>query len=46
MTRDEFIAKYKDAEVTFSSYYKYTFVFSGHTSDGNAIAVHVGGNSD
>lgn len=45
MTKEEFIAKYGDVKVTFDSYYKYTFSFSGTCEDGNAIYVDVGGDS-
>lgn len=46
MTKEEFMAKYGDIEVKFSSYYKFSFVFSGVLDNGNKISVEVGGNSD
>jgi hypothetical protein len=42
MTYDEFIDKYGDVEVTFYSYYKYSFIF--HTVlDGVDIRIGIGG---
>lgn len=46
MTREEFITKYGDVEVKFSSYYKFTFVFASRLDNGDYIRVEVGGNSD
>lgn len=46
MTRKEFIEKYGDIEVTFSSYYKYTFTYRADLDDGSAINVSFGGNAD
>jgi hypothetical protein len=34
MTRAEFYAKYGDVEVTFSSYYKFTFTYAATLPDG------------
>lgn len=42
MTYSEFIQKYGDEEVVFSSYYKYAFSFAGK----NNLIVHVGGNQN
>lgn len=46
MTRAEFYAKYGDVEVTFSSYYKYTFTYAATLPDGRRLTVGYGGNSD
>ncbi len=46
MTRDEFLDKYGDVVVTFSSYYKYTFTFSAELPDGSTLSVGYGGNHD
>jgi len=46
MTRTEFIEKYGDVKVEFSSYYKYTFTFCGSLPNGDYISVDVGGSSD
>jgi hypothetical protein len=46
ITRAEFYEKYGDVEVTFSSYYKYTFEYSATLDDGKRIVVSYGGNSD
>lgn len=46
MTRAEFYAKYGDVEVTFSSYYKYTFTYAATLPDGKLLTVGYGGNSD
>lgn len=46
MPREEFYEKHGDAKVTFSSYYKYTFTYSGVLPDGENISVDTGGNAD
>jgi hypothetical protein len=46
MTREEFIEKYGDAKVKFSSYYKYTFTYAGTLPDGSTISIGYGGSSD
>jgi hypothetical protein len=46
LTRSEFYAKYGDVSVKFSSYYKYTFAFSGVTKDGDKLVVGYGGNNE
>lgn len=46
MTNAEFEELYGDVEVTFSSYYKYSFTFVGVAPDGTAIAVTYGGCGD
>lgn len=46
MTREEFDAKYGNVEVTFDSYYKFTFYFSGTTPEGVQISGHIGGSAD
>jgi hypothetical protein len=42
MTKEEFIEKYGDVLVTFSSYYKYSFSFTGTFGD-QRIEVSIGG---
>lgn len=42
---DDFLQKYGDVPVVFSSYYKYSFAYVG-TLDNKTIKVYVGGNSD
>lgn len=44
MTKQEFMDKYGNVEVKFSSYYKYTFTFTGEF-DGGVVVVDVGGDS-
>lgn len=44
ITKEEFLAKYGDVEVAFSSYYKYSFTYTGETEDGVIVAVDYGGN--
>jgi hypothetical protein len=46
LTREQFIDKYGDVEVRFSSYYKFTFTYSAQLTDGSYLTVSVGGNSD
>lgn len=46
MTRAEFYAKYGDVEVTFRSYYKYTFTYDAVLPDGKNLTVEYGGDSD
>ena len=46
MTRSEFYNKYGDVEVTFSSYYKYTFNYTAVLVDGKLLTVGYGGSSD
>jgi hypothetical protein len=46
MMRNEFYEKYGDVRVTFSSYYKYTFTFTGTTPEGKSLSVECGGDSD
>ena len=46
MTKKDFIEKYGDVKVKFSSYYKYTFKYIGTLPDGNVISVDCGGNAD
>lgn len=45
MTRAEFYEKYGDVEVTFSSYYKYTFTYECTLPDGKRLTVGYGGDS-
>jgi hypothetical protein len=46
MSKSEFLIKYGDVKVIFSSYYKYTFSFRADLEDGKTISVQVGGNAD
>jgi len=46
MTREEFCKKYGDVKVKFSSYYKYTFTYTGNLPDGGRISVDCGANGD
>jgi len=46
MTRAEFYAKYGDVEVTFTSYYKYTFTYAATLPDGKRLTVGYGGSHD
>lgn len=41
----EFVTTYGDVEVTFSSYYKYTFTFTGKVGE-NTLVCTCGGDSD
>lgn len=43
MTHEEIIDKYKDVDLNFDYYYKYTFYFSGIDEDGTLIAAVLGG---
>ena len=45
MEKNEIFEKYIDVVLKFSSYYKYTFTFSGIAEDGANIVVNVGGDS-
>lgn len=46
MTKDEFIENYGNVRVSFHSYYKHLFTFTGITEDGYEVVIQVGGNSD
>jgi hypothetical protein len=46
LTEEQFIEKYGDVKVKFSSYYKFTFTFVGQLEDESTIRLLVGGNSD
>jgi hypothetical protein len=46
MTRDEFNERYKDVELKFSSYWKYSFTFTGYGPDGEKIECEWGKCSD
>lgn len=46
MTKEEIISKYGDVQLTFASYYKYSFAYEGKAEDGSVISASVGGNSD
>ena len=45
MTKEEFLKKYGDIKVKFSSYYKYIFNYSATLEDGSILEVGVGGDS-
>ena len=42
MTQEQFVEKYGEGKVKFSSYYKYTFIFT----NGKGLSLSVGGDSD
>ena len=46
MTKDEFIEKYGDVEVSFSSYYKFTFTYEAILEDGSIVFVDFGATSE
>jgi hypothetical protein len=46
LTYKEFIEMYGDVMMSFRSYYKYTFYFTGKTADGNTINASYGGSAD
>jgi hypothetical protein len=46
MTKAEFLTKYGDVKVVFSSYYKFTFDYSAELEDGTSIVINVGGRAD
>lgn len=46
MTKEEVLEKYGDVPLRFSSYYKYSFRFSGLAEDGVKIFASIGGNAD
>jgi hypothetical protein len=46
LTKADFLEKYGAVEVTFSSYYKYTFDFTATLPDENLLTVRVGGGGD
>ena len=43
MTKEEAFALYGDVPLKFSSYYKYTFTYTGTAPDGALIVLNVGG---
>lgn len=45
LTEEQFKEKYGEVEVVFSSYFKYTFSFTGNCEEGE-VRVMVGGSSD
>lgn len=45
LTKEEFIEKYGACEVALSSYFKYTFIFTGTLADGSIVSVKVGGSA-
>lgn len=45
LSRKDFIEKYADAKVVFTSYYKYTFTFEGQVDD-KTITIYVGGHAE
>lgn len=46
MTIEEVNEKFKDVLVTFSSYYKYSFTYTGESEDGYKLRCSYGGSSD
>lgn len=46
MNRKEMLEKYGAVLLKFTSYYKYSFSFSGVAPDGAEIYVSIGGNAD
>jgi hypothetical protein len=46
ITHDEFIEKYADVRMTFSSYYKYCFTYIGQTDDGVKVSARYGGDAN
>jgi hypothetical protein len=46
MTKEEFIEKYGEVTVFFSSYYKYTFSFAAYLDDEHRIVVEYGGDAN
>ena len=46
MTKEEFIEKYGDVEVIFSSYYKFTFTYKSILEDGSIVFVDFGATSE
>lgn len=45
ITIDEVVKRYKDTELKFSSYYKFSFTFIGVAEDGVKIVATIGGDS-
>jgi hypothetical protein len=45
MDKNEALEKYGNVPLTFTSYYKYVFHFSGLAEDGNAVCCSFGGDS-
>jgi hypothetical protein len=46
ITYDEFIEKYANVRMTFSSYYKYGFTYVGQTDDGVRVSVTYGNDAN
>lgn len=46
ITKAEFMERYGDVLVSFSSYYKYTFYFRGIAENGETITCSIGSSSD
>lgn len=46
MTKEEVLALYGEVPCKFTSYYKYTFSFSGVAPDGAKVHLDIGGNYD
>jgi hypothetical protein len=46
MTKLEFLEKYGEVELSFTSYYKFSFTFAGEAEDGALITASYGGSSD
>jgi hypothetical protein len=43
ITQEQFLEKYADVRVHFSSYYKYSFTYTGIAEDGTVVSVDYGG---
>lgn len=46
MTKEQIYEKYGDVKLKFSSYYKFSFGFTGTTEDGESVYASIGGDSD
>ena len=46
MSKTEILNKYKDVQMVFSSYFKYSFSFTGVTKEGYKVYAEIGGNSE
>jgi hypothetical protein len=46
LTKEQFLEKYGDVRMYFTSYFKYTFSFEGKTPNGEILKASIGGNPD
>ena len=46
LTTEQVVGLYKDVELKFSDYYKYSFNYRGYTSEGYTISASFGGSSE